>query len=419
MTVNWTAGSDDTSAQADLEYLVYYSTSDNIDTAANAVSNGTAAGSFSANISSKAVSGLTGSTTYYFNVLVKDEAGNTTAYTSSSETTSAAGDSTAPTAGGSGVLSFSSVNSSSLTVNWTAGTDNVTAQANLQYLVYYSASNNIASVSNAETNGTAVGSYSSNITTKAVTGLSASTTYYFNVIIKDEAGNKTAYTTNSQATSAAGDSTAPTAGGSGVLSFSSVNSSGLTVNWTVGTDNVTAQANLQYLLYYSTSNNIAAASTAEANGTAVGAYVSNIATKSVTGLSASTTYYFNVIVKDEAGNKTAYSTNSQSTDSAVVTAYEVSGYDEAGLSTHGNGTYSKISDYNGKVAYQFDNSALYTNEIFTIRWETLNSRWEIYNSSYDDWDYYNLDTGDTPPTSGWYKWGAESSPDLNLTLTAQ
>ena len=42
--------------------------------------------------------------------------------------------------------------------------------------------------------GTAVGSYATSITSSIATGLLVNTIYYFNVIVKDEAGNKSIYT---------------------------------------------------------------------------------------------------------------------------------------------------------------------------------------------------------------------------------
>lgn len=311
LTINWTAATDDVSGAAALQYLLYYSASNNISTVANAETNGTAVGSYTANITTKAVTGLTPSTTYYFTLVVKDVAGNKTAYTTKSDATTA--DSTAPTAGNSGTLTTSSVGNTGFTINWTAASDSVTAAASLEYLAYYSTANNISTVANIESNGTAIGSYTANIATKAVTGLSPSTTYYFNVIVKDAAGNKRAYTSSSVSTTA--DVTVPTPGNSGTLSAASVTDTTLTVSWTAATDNVTAAANLEYLLYLSTSNNLGSVSAIESNGTAVGSYTANIATKNVTGLTASTTYYFNVIVRDAAGNKAAFSTLSQATTS--------------------------------------------------------------------------------------------------------
>ncbi|MCL6479594.1 MAG: S-layer homology domain-containing protein, partial [Peptococcaceae bacterium] len=64
-------------------------------------------------------------------------------------------------------------------------------------------SDNIASVTDAVYNGTAVGDYATDTGTKEITGLNSNTTYYFNVIVMDEAGNKTAYTMTSVTTAAA------------------------------------------------------------------------------------------------------------------------------------------------------------------------------------------------------------------------
>ncbi len=102
----------------------------------------------------------------------------------------------APVPGASGVLTLTSIGKTSVTVSWTAATDDKTAQAAIQYLVYYSTKNNITVLADTKANGTAVGSLAANITTKAITGLTASTTYYFNVLAKDSAGNEVVYVNN-------------------------------------------------------------------------------------------------------------------------------------------------------------------------------------------------------------------------------
>jgi uncharacterized protein YjdB len=109
-------------------------------------------------------------------------------------------DTTPPVAGNSGTITTGSVTDSSVVLNWTAGTDNITGQLDLQYAVYQSGSNNITTVVNCESNGMLIQDYTVNITTKTTTGLSASTTYYFNVIVKDSAGNKASYTMRQQET---------------------------------------------------------------------------------------------------------------------------------------------------------------------------------------------------------------------------
>lgn len=108
-------------------------------------------------------------------------------------------DATLPVPGNSGTLTATN-SGLDIVLTWTAATDNVTPQANLEYTVFYSTTNNINTVANAEANGTVIGmSWSSNITSKTVTGLTIGTTYYFNVAVKDAGLNKAVYTTVSKA----------------------------------------------------------------------------------------------------------------------------------------------------------------------------------------------------------------------------
>ncbi len=93
----------------------------------------------------------------------------------------------------------------------------MTAAANLQYKVVYSLSNNIDTLTKAETNGTAFGGWSTSITSATVTGLTASTGYYFNVIVKDAAGNKATYTSVTATTAGA-----PSGGGGNTPTGSAV-----------------------------------------------------------------------------------------------------------------------------------------------------------------------------------------------------
>ncbi|MBM7647789.1 methionine-rich copper-binding protein CopC [Bacillus ectoiniformans] len=103
-------------------------------------------------------------------------------------------DSTAPTLT-SGTITPSSITTTGVTLGWDKATDNITTAGNLEYRVYQSTNNNIDTVSNIEENGTPLGSgFTKDINTFNVTGLTPYTTYYFNVIVKDAAGNKTSYT---------------------------------------------------------------------------------------------------------------------------------------------------------------------------------------------------------------------------------
>lgn len=99
----------------------------------------------------------------------------------------------APSPGDSGTISYSDVTRNTLTLSWTGATDAITADSDLQYRVYQSTNSAMDSVSDVEANGTALGDYTANSTGRSVTGLTPDTTYYFNVIVRDEAGNKAVY----------------------------------------------------------------------------------------------------------------------------------------------------------------------------------------------------------------------------------
>lgn len=106
---------------------------------------------------------------------------------------------TAPTPGNSGTITASSVTDTSLTLSWEKASDGAatdeysTPEAKLQYKVIQSSSNNIDTVDNANANGTVVQNWSTDINSSAVSGLTAGTTYYFNVLVRDEHGNMGSY----------------------------------------------------------------------------------------------------------------------------------------------------------------------------------------------------------------------------------
>ena len=85
--------------------------------------------------------------------------------------------------------------------------------ANLQYRLVRAASSaaidTITEVDAAGGGVTVVDDYTTNLTSRNVTGLTASTTYFFAVVVRDSAGNKAIYAPASQATSAAGSTASP------------------------------------------------------------------------------------------------------------------------------------------------------------------------------------------------------------------
>jgi hypothetical protein len=365
-TVSWGAATDNVTAQANLSYkLVQASSSAAIDTVSEADAAAAVAG-WTANLTSYSVSGLSAGTTYYFAVLVQDAAGNKSLYPPVSVTTSAASDTTAPTVGT--VISFSSTTSAGTAVSWGAATDNVTAPTNLSYKLVQASSNAAIDTVNEVDSAAAVAGWTANMTSYSVSGLSASTTYYFAVLVQDAAGNKSLYPPVSVTTSAASDTTAPTVGT--VISFSGTSSAGTTVTWGAATDNVTAQTNLSYkLVQASSSAAIDTVNEADA-AAAVAGWTVNLTSYSVSGLSASTTYYFAVLVKDAAGNKSLYSpvsvTTYAATSATLVAEYKFENNGNAStgscnLASYGSPSYSSTKK-EGSYSVSFNgNSYLYNN----------------------------------------------------------
>lgn len=177
--------------------------------------------------------------------------------------TSSPADSTAPSTPGS--LSSSNVGQAAATLTWSASTDNVGVTA-------YEVTKDGTTWTNA-----------GNVTSYTFTGLTASTTYTLQVRALDAAGNRSAASSLQVTTSAATDSTAPTMAGS--ITTSAVTSSGFTMTYSAGSDNVGVSR-------YEVS--VDGGTTWIVNGTNL--------SYAATGKAASTTYQLRVRCFDAAGN---------------------------------------------------------------------------------------------------------------------
>ncbi|MBK8396884.1 MAG: fibronectin type III domain-containing protein [Leptospiraceae bacterium] len=235
-------------------------------------------------------------------------------------------DTETPKPGNSGTITISDLNTTSLKLSWTLAVDNSTPQEKLEYRIVQSTSNNISSVSDMETNVVILQDWKANIASLQVSNLTANTIYYFNITVKDTSGNKSAYTTVSIP-----DTLSPTVGNNGSITITHLKATSLTLNWTKSSDLGTLTNSLQYKVVQSTSDNISTVLEMETTGSGrstIQDWAVDINTKDVTGLTVSTTYYFNVLVKDQAGNKTIYSR-------LVITTLDI--YDNE------NGTISCVS----------------------------------------------------------------------------
>jgi chitodextrinase len=239
--------------------LSWAASTDNVGTTGYTVYvNGTASSAASA--TSRTVSGLSCGSTYTIGVDAYDAAGNHSAQTSTTMSTSACPDTTAPSTPTN--LTKTGSTQTSLALSWSASTDNVGVTG---YTLYV--------------NGAQVGTTTS--TSMSATGLACSTTYTVSVDAFDAAGNHSAKASISTSTAACAD-TAPPSTPTG-LSTSAVGQSSITLSWTASTDNVGVTG---YRLYL--------------GGSQVG--TSSSTSYVFSGLSCGTSYTLGVAAVDAAGN---------------------------------------------------------------------------------------------------------------------
>ena len=225
---------------------------------------------------SVSISGLTPSTTYYYDVTSTDGAGNSstspaTSGSPASFVTVAPADTTAP------VVSAVSSTPTSATVVVTWSTDE-----NSTSVVQYG-----TSASSLTSNGGSAALVTNHSVT--VTGLTPTTQYYFRVVSADAAGNSTTSPATSDAPATFTTSTPPDTTPPVVTAVSSApTSTTAVVTWSTDENSTSA-------VQYGT-----AAASLTSNASAGSLVTSHSVT--VTGLTPSTQYYFRVVSADAAGN---------------------------------------------------------------------------------------------------------------------
>ncbi|ETR68995.1 MAG: hypothetical protein OMM_04225 [Candidatus Magnetoglobus multicellularis str. Araruama] len=206
--------------------------------------------------------------------------------------------------------------------SWIPAIDNWSPHAELEYAVCVGqTADEIQSVSLCEQHITQ--NFVPGITSLDVSGLPSATLLYANVIVKDPAGNAAIYhTVQFQA-----DFVNPIPGGGSGNAIAQINASrsAITVQWHPATDNSTAQNDMQYRLYYSSSPNLQSISEIQANGTAVGNWSENITSGEIAGLDLNADVYVNVLVKDQAGNISTYAQAMVSTLPYFIEAISLDG----------------------------------------------------------------------------------------------
>ena len=251
---------------------------------------------------SQTLSGLTSGTLYHYRVKSKDAAGNLAVSGDNTVTTLTPPDTTAPSAPLS--LVATPVSTTQINLGWSASTDNVGV---IGYRIYRA--------------GTLLGS--SSAPSYTATGLTSATLYSFTVAAYDAAGNSSTQSASVSATTQAVvvvDVTAPTLTGASVTTSANA----LTFAWTT---NELADGKVLY-------------------GTAANALTQSQSTQSLTlthslgatNLTRRTTYFYQLVSKDAAGNsassvvasivtssgKTSSLTNLQAVNGSVVLSWSKS-----------------------------------------------------------------------------------------------
>lgn len=283
LLVTWKAATDDVTAKSAILYDLY---------TGKLAADFTATPTYTSTpgATSYVINGLSPKQVIAVGVRARDAAGNRDANTVTKSVTMPA-DATAPTF--AGAKSVTGASSTSLTVVWDPATDDVSAHADMTYLVCRSLTATGCLGGGFLPFATVTGG-----TSYTFTGLSPTKDYYFRVLARDGGGNIDANTSVVSGKTVL-DGTPPTFGGCGTVAAApgAAGASALAVSWTAATDDVSGAGQLVYSLTWSTSPALTSPSTLT---TAPGATSAQI-----TGLAPATTYYVRCRAVDVAGNSDA------------------------------------------------------------------------------------------------------------------
>ncbi|MBN2433892.1 MAG: hypothetical protein JXK07_01350 [Spirochaetes bacterium] len=232
-------------------------------------------------------------------------------------------DTAVPVPGESGTIHISSKTLFSVVLSWYPAADNRTKTEDLEYKVLVSTSDSITNIEQINLNdGTylVLMDWEKEVNTITVTELQPGTTYYFNLLVRDEAGNVSVYQCISDNTL----KDQPPTPGSCNLDKAGIYS--LSFNWTPAKDDVTDETEIEYLTLLSESSLLEKVNFQNIFKTAPtydevqqycgeqfsGAVTvttpwnSQISGTRIDDLCPETDYCFVVLVKDQAGNFSQY-----------------------------------------------------------------------------------------------------------------
>ncbi|WP_454975131.1 fibronectin type III domain-containing protein [Capnocytophaga bilenii] len=202
------------------------------------------------------------------------------------ETPDLPADTKAPKAGA--ITEATAIAFNTLSLKWTAATDDKTATGKLRYQVLY----NVKGSSEVKTS-----EVKENMLVLILTGLTEKTTYIVKVKVMDEANNATDYEAKEVTTPAAPEAADKEAPKAGAISEATATFNTLNLKWTPATDNKTVAEKLRYQVLYNVKGS-SEVKTSELK--------ENMLALSLTGLTEKTTYVVKVKVMDEAGNTAEY-----------------------------------------------------------------------------------------------------------------
>lgn len=264
---------------------------------------GSDVGTYSVTDLNRTITGNNGSI-WYASVEAVDRAGNGSGFSPSSDRVIV--DKQAPNKPSAPTTPTPRTKSSAVTFNWSAGSDVEPGSGVGYYNLRVGTSPNSRDVFDAKVYGL----------TKTVT-LTNAPAYYAIVQTVDNAGNESAWSENSVKIEV--DGIAPEASGGGIITASSITSTNINLSWVKGQDNASPSGSLYYQVYQSTTGNISTLPEITTNGVAFGPLSLDIPSTTVMGLEANRTYYFNVVIQDQAGNQNTYTM--VSVDTAMTTPW--------------------------------------------------------------------------------------------------
>ncbi|MGD8641028.1 MAG: Calx-beta domain-containing protein, partial [Gammaproteobacteria bacterium] len=114
------------------------------------------------------------------------------------------------------------------------------------------------------------------------------------------------------------DNATPPTVSNGAITLTDVNGTGMSLSWNRASDTYYQQSELQYQVYYATSNVLTSVTNTESNGTLAMDWANDVTSFTTSNLSGLTDYYWNIIVRNPAGLKALYSTATEKTFAAGI-----------------------------------------------------------------------------------------------------